>query len=78
MHTSSVTSAPAPTGTAVARNPGATPQTQAAQNNASSYGGTLGGVGGGLVQMRAPTGATQWVPRAQAPFYAQRGAVEVS
>lgn len=72
-------SPPTPTGQAVARTPAAaaTVQTQAAQQNASGY-TPLGGVGAsGLVQMRAPTGQTQWVPRSQAPFYAQRGAVEV-
>lgn len=71
----------APTGMAVPRTPGAagaTPQTQAAQANASSYAPTLGGVGGGMVQMRSPVGTTQWVPRAAVPFYAQRGAVEVA
>jgi hypothetical protein len=69
-----------PTGTtAVARNPGATPQTQAAQASASSYAPTLGGMaGGGLVQMRAPTGQVKWVPREQAARYTQAGAVEVS
>jgi hypothetical protein len=55
-----------------------TAQTQAIQQTASGY-TPLGGVGaGGFVQMRAPTGQTSWVPRQQAPFYAQRGAVEVS
>lgn len=66
------------TGTAVPRPPGAaTPQTQGQQQTASSYAPLGGAAGGGLVQMRAPTGQTSWVPRAQAPFYAQRGAVEV-
>ena len=64
-------------GTAVPRNPGAaTPQTQAAQQTATGY-RPLGSLNAGFVQMRAPDGATQWVPRQQAPFYAQRGAVEV-
>ena len=55
-----------------------TPEMRAAQQTASGY-TPLGGVGaGGFVQMRAPTGQTSWVPRQQAPFYAQRGAVEVS
>jgi len=77
MRTASPTSEP--TGrAAVPRAPGAaTVQTQGAQQTASGY-TPLGGVGaGGFVQMRAPTGQTSWVPRAQAPFYAQRGAVEV-
>jgi hypothetical protein len=69
---------PTPTGRAAVTREGATPQTQAAQATASGYGGTLGGMaGGGMVQMRAPTGMTQWVPREQAPFYAARGAQEV-
>jgi len=55
-----------------------TVQTQGQQQTASGY-TPLGGVGaGGLVQMRAPTGQTSWVPRPQVPFYAQRGAVEVA
>jgi len=55
-----------------------TPEMRAASQTASGY-TPLGGVGaGGLVQMRAPTGQTSWVPRSQAPFYAQRGAVEVA
>ena len=79
VRTPSATATPA--GTAVPRaglaGPAATVQTQGAQQTASGY-TPLGGVGaGGLVQMRAPTGQTSWVPRSQAPFYAQRGAVEV-
>ena len=68
------TPAQQPTGTAVPRNQSGTPHTQAAQSNASGY-NTLGGMaGGGMVQMRAPTGQASWVPREQAPFYAAKGA----
>ena len=53
-----------------------TPELRAAQQTASSY-VPLGGLNAGLVQMRAPDGTMQYVPRQQAPFYASRGAVEV-
>ena len=62
---------------AVPRDPAATPQTQAAQATQSSY--TLGGLqNGGMVKMQAPNGTVKLVPREQAPFYAQRGAVEMA
>ena len=77
VRTPSATATPAGTAVPRATAPGTTVQTQGAQQTASGY-TPLGGVGaGGLVQMRAPTGQTSWVPRSQAPFYAQRGAVEV-
>lgn len=77
VRTPTATATPAGTAVPRATAPGATVQTQGAQQTASGY-TPLGGVGaGGLVQMRAPTGQTSWVPRQQAPFYAQRGAVEV-
>lgn len=72
-------------GKAIARNPAAgagTPQAQAAMQSQSGYqptGQSVGMFAGGqLVQMKAPTGETSWVPKTQAPFYAQRGAIEVA
>lgn len=67
-----------PTGrSALPRDGGATPQTRAQQQTESSYTPTLGGVGGGLVQMRAPTGEVAWVPRDKAAIYQQRGATMI-
>lgn len=55
-----------------------TPQARATQQTRSSYGGaSLGDMAGGMVQMRAPTGEVRLVPKAQAPFYAERGALEL-
>jgi hypothetical protein len=48
------------------------------KHTASSYGTpTLGAMAGGPATMRAPTGVSRQVPRAQVPWYQQRGATEV-
>lgn len=62
----------------VPRDAGDEPQQRAARQSQSSYAPTLGDMASGdVVQLRAPTGEVAMVPRAQAPFYVERGAVEL-
>jgi len=53
------------------------PRSQAREQTASSYASIGDMAGGDVVQLRAPTGEVALVPRAQAPFYLERGAREV-